>query len=215
MEGLLIEVQRVHDFKCPNSAQLELLYECNYMGMAHHCRYTPKPQKMAANTGKTALGICQTKVVKYNLGVKSHQYHKCQASGTVSPGFSAVLQITDSSMTCCKHLQTYLSTAATPKVAVLVGLQRIVPWTPCTCCKGCPLLIRNGDECWVSFALALPFYTNLCKAMRARTASWDGEQQLKKGTLHTYSTLLGLHLHNSNPLSPALFLQVCPIYHSF
>lgn len=127
MEGLLIEVQRVHDFKCPNSAQLELLYECNYMGMAHHCRYTPKPQKMAANTGKTALGICQTKVVKYNLGVKSHQYHKCQASGTVSPGFSAVLQITDSSMTCCKHLQTYLSTAATPKVAVLVGLQRIVP----------------------------------------------------------------------------------------
>lgn len=166
------------------------------MDMAHYRRHIPTSQKMAV---KTAFAICQTKMARHNLGVKSQKCHKYQASGTVSPGFSAVLQITDSSMTCCKHLlwppKTYLSTAATPKVAVFVGLQKIVPCSPLHLLQRmCSPDKKQGGL--VSFAVTLTFYTNLCKAMRARTASWDGQQRLKKSSPRTYSTvrpnLLGL-----------------------
>jgi len=95
--------------------------------------HTPKSQIMAAKREKVESAVCQTKMVRYNLGIKGHQYHsnhQKQASGTVSPGISAVLQTTASSMAYCNHFQPCLSTATTPKVAVLASLQKIVTCSP-------------------------------------------------------------------------------------
>ena len=135
--------------------------------------HTPKSQIMAAER-KTEFAVCQTKMVRYNLGVKCHQYHsnhQKQASGTVSPGISAVLQATASSMTYCNHLQPYLSTTVTPRVAVLVGLQKIVTCSPLQYLLQRMAPPDQKQGCQVPFVPTQPFYTNLRKAVRASTPS--------------------------------------------
>lgn len=101
-QGLLREVLQAQDFRCQECLPA-VSHECNYLGMAQHCRQSHvQITHNSSEERKTEFIVCQAKIVRYNLGVKTHHYHSKHwkhVSCIASPGISAVLQNTSSSMT--------------------------------------------------------------------------------------------------------------------